>query len=341
MKIIIDTCGGDKGVAEVVKGALLSLTQKEGFKVVLVGPKDEIDLALSKEKYDLNRVEVVGTTEIITCEDVPTEAVRRKKDSSLVVACNMLKSDDDIKAFVSCGSTGAVLTGGIFRVGRVKGVTRPALAPIIPTIPGGKVLLIDSGANVDCKVSNLVQFAIMGSSYMKQVEGIENPRVALISNGTEDAKGSEKTKEAFKALSQIKEINFVGNMEARDMVSGKYDVLVADGFDGNIALKALEGGAKVVTSLLKEGIKKSFMAKIGYLFLKKTLSGMKERIDFNKIGGAVFMGVEKIMIKAHGACDAGCVAKCIMQATEAVENQVVETVKQALSTIQIDKEIKE
>lgn len=334
MKIVVDTCGGDKGVKEVVTGAIKSLTLKDDFSVVLAGPENEINEALSSLTYDKNRVEVLASTEVITCEDAPMEAIRKKTDSSLIVACKYLKEQEEAKAFVSTGSTGAVLASGIFKVGRIKGVLRPALAPLIPTHTGGKVMLIDSGANVDCKKENLVQFAVMGSAYMKKVENIPNPRVALISNGTEDKKGCELTKEVFKLLSENEEINFVGNMEARDMVSGKYDVLVADGFAGNVALKALEGGAKTVTTLLKQGIKQSFFAKIGYLFLKKTLNGMKEKIDFNKIGGAVFMGVEKIMIKAHGACDADCVATSIMQAYNAVKNDVVGRVADGISALE-------
>lgn len=335
MKIVVDTCGGDKGVREVVKGAIKSLSFNNDFKVVLVGPEEEINIALKDLTYDKERVEIVNSTEIITCNEAPMEAIRKKTDSSLIKACKVLKEDEDAKAFVSTGSTGAVLASGIFKVGRIDGVLRPALAPLIPTLTGGKVMLIDSGANVDCKKENLVQFALMGSSYMQKVEKIASPRVALISNGTEDKKGCELSKEVFKLLSENPNINFVGNMEARDMVSGKYDVLVADGFDGNIALKALEGGAKTVTTLLKQGIKSSFWAKIGYLFLKKTINGMKEKIDFNKIGGAVFMGVEKIMIKAHGASDSDCVAKCITQAFTAVESGVVGCVREAIGKEQI------
>ena len=237
MKIVVDTCGGDKGVQEVVKGAIKSLSFNKDFKFVLVGPEEEINNALKDLSYDKERVEVVNSTEIINCNEAPMEAIRKKTDSSLIVACKVLKEDEDAKAFVSTGSTGAVLASGIFKVGRIDGVLRPALAPLIPTLTGGKVMLIDSGANVDCKKENLVQFALMGSSYMQKVEKIARPRVALISNGTEDKKGCELTKEVFKLLSENPNINFVGNMEARDMVSGKYDVLVADGFDGNVALK--------------------------------------------------------------------------------------------------------
>ncbi|MBO4962331.1 MAG: phosphate acyltransferase PlsX [Clostridia bacterium] len=338
MKIVLDTLGGDLGYKEHVAGAIEALKLKEDFSVILVGIKEELEAELALYSYDKSRIEVVGCTETITCEDAPMEAIRKKKDSSVVVAYKLLKEQEDCSALVSTGSTGAVLAGGIFKLGRIKGLSRPSLGPLIPTLRGGKVMLTDSGANVDCKPINLVQFAIMASSYMKNVCGIENPRVALLSNGTEDAKGCELTKEVFKLLSNTPNINFVGNMEAREIVSGNYDVVVADGFHGNIALKGLEGGAKVVTTLLKEGIKSSFMAKIGYLFMKKLIGGMKEKIDFNKIGGAVFMGLEKIVIKAHGASDRDCITKCIMQATEAVDKGVVEAIKQGISQLDLKDE---
>jgi len=338
MKIVVDTLGGDLGYKEHVAGAGESLKLKNNFKVVLVGNQEDLEKELANYKYDTTRIEIQNCTEVITCEEAPMEAIRRKKDSSIVVAYKILKEQEDAMALVSNGSTGAVLAGGIFKLGRVKGVLRPSLGPLIPTLKGGKVMLTDSGANVDCKPMNVVQFAIMASSYMERVCGIKNPRVALLSNGTEDAKGCELTKEVFKLLSQTKEINFVGNMEAREIVSGNYDVVVADGFHGNIALKGLEGGVKVVTTLLKEGIKSSFMAKIGYLFMKKLIGGMKEKIDFNKIGGAVFMGLEKIVIKAHGASDRDCITKCIMQATEAVDKGVVDAIKQGISQLDLKDE---
>ena len=338
MKIVLDTLGGDLGYKEHVAGAIEALKLNKDLSIVLVGNQEDLQKELDIYSYDKSRIEIVNCTEIITCEDAPMEAIRRKKDSSVVVAYKLLKEQEDCKALVSTGSTGAVLAGGIFKLGRIKGLSRPSLGPLIPTLKGGKVMLTDSGANVDCKPSNLVQFAIMASSYMKNVCGIENPRVALLSNGTEDAKGCELTKEVFKLLSNTPSINFVGNMEAREIVSGNYDVVVADGFHGNIALKGLEGGAKVVTTLLKEGIKSSFRAKIGYLFMKHIIGGMKERIDFNKIGGAVFMGLEKIVIKAHGASDRSCITKCIMQAFDAVEKDVVGAIKQGIRQLDLKEE---
>ncbi len=331
MKIVLDTLGGDLGAIEHVVGAVEAVKEKQGFNLVLVGNKEELDLELGKYEYDKSRIETVNSTEIITCEDAPMEAIRRKTDSSLIVAYKLLKEEDEVKALVSTGSTGAVLAGGIFKVGRLKGVNRPALAPILPTMTDGKVMLCDSGANVDCKPANLVQFAIMASSYMQRVMGIESPRVALLSNGTEDTKGCELNKQVFKLLSETKGINFVGNMEAREMLSGNYDVVVADGFHGNIALKGLEGGVKAVTTVLKQGIKKSFKAKIGYLFLKGVMADIKQKLDYNKVGGAVLMGLDKIVVKAHGSSDRDCVKTCIMQALQAVEKGVIEAVSQGIN----------
>ena len=338
MKIVLDTLGGDLGYVEHVAGAVKALQGNKEIKLVLVGNQEDLQNELSKYTYDTSRIEIVNCTEVITCNEPPMEAIRRKKDSSVVVAYKILKEDPEAQALISTGSTGAVLAGGIFKLGRIKGLSRPSLGPVIPTLKGGRVMLTDSGANVDCKPINLVQFAVMASAYMKNVCGIENPRVALLSNGTEDAKGCELTKEVFKLLSNTPGINFVGNMEAREVASGNYDVVVSDGFHGNIALKGLEGGAKVVTTLLKEGIKSSFMAKIGYLFMKKLIGGMKEKIDFNKIGGAVFMGLEKIVIKAHGACDRDCIEKCIIQATNAVNGGVVEAVKNGIAQLNLKEE---
>ena len=335
MKVVVDTLGGDKGLKEVVKGAIEALLVRDDFSIVLSGPENEIQEALKEYKYDESRVEIINGPTEISCDEAPVEAIRKKGDSSLVVAYKYLKENEDT-ALVSVGSTGAVLAGGIFKLGRLKGVKRPALAPLIPTLTDGKVMLMDSGANVDCDPENLEQFAIMASAYMEKVEKIDMPRVALICNGTEDAKGCNLSKETFKLLANNDNINFVGNMEARDMVSGNYDVLIADGFDGNIALKALEGGAKVVSTLLKKEIKSSFMAKIGYLFMRKSLKRMKAKIDFNKIGGAVLMGLEKVVIKGHGASDAECVKVCIIQAINAISNGVVKAVGEKIGQVNKD-----
>ncbi len=254
MKIVVDVYGGDYAPSEILKGAVMALNCEKPISLVLTGKEEEIKKELALLACDMSRVEILNADEVITNDDVPTAAIKNKKNSSLVVALNALKAREDIVGLVSAGSTGAVLAGGIFLLGRIKGVSRPALAPLLPTVTDGNVLLIDCGANVDCKPVNLVDFAVMGSEYMKCVCGVESPRVALLSNGVEDKKGNELNKEAFPLL-KAADINFVGNMEARDCLSGNYDVLVTDGFAGNIALKSLEGSAVSILSVLKSEIK--------------------------------------------------------------------------------------
>lgn len=328
MKIIVDAYGGDFAPSEVLKGAVLALNCEKPISLVLTGKEEEIKKELSALGCDMSRVEIIDAPEIITNDDVPTVAIKTKKNSSLVAALNALKQRDDIAGLVSAGSTGAVLAGGIFLLGRIKGVSRPALAPVLPTIKDGNVLLIDCGANVDCKAANLVDFAIMGSEYMKSVFGIKNPRVALLSNGVEDKKGNELNKEAFKLLKET-DINFVGNMEARDCLSGEYDVLVTDGFAGNIALKSLEGMAVSIFSVLKSEIK-SFKSKIGALLMKNVFKKLKRKLDYNNNGGAPFLGVDKIIIKSHGSSKAKSICASILQVKQMAEANLIDNIKQSI-----------
>lgn len=325
MKIVLDVYGGDYAPTEILKGAVMALNCEKPISLVLTGKEDEIKRELELLGCDMSRVEIIDAPEVITNDDVPTTAIRSKKNSSLVAALTALKEREDCVGMVSAGSTGAVLAGSIFILGRIKGISRPALAPLLPTLPGGEVLLIDCGANVDCKPQNLVDFAIMGSAYMKHVRGIKEPRVALLSNGVEDKKGNELNKEAFKLLSQTSGINFVGNMEARDCLFGEYDVLVTDGFAGNIALKSIEGTALFILKALKESIK-GFKAKLGALLLKDTLKGMMKRLDYNNIGGAPFLGVEKLVVKSHGSSKARAICASILQVKSMAEAQLVKQI---------------
>ncbi|MBQ8726044.1 MAG: phosphate acyltransferase PlsX [Clostridia bacterium] len=333
MKIIIDAYGGDHSPAEIVKGAIAAINEREGFDIVLVGKQDGINAILQNETYDVARVTVENATEVITCEESPTEAIRVKKDSSIVRAVKILKEDENAKAFVSAGSTGAVLTASVILSKRIKGVIRPALAPLLPNLADGQTMLLDCGANVDCKPNWLVQFAVMGSVYMREVLGVKNPRVALLSNGTEDEKGCALTLETFKLLQQEKSINFVGNMEARDILSGDYDVVVADGFSGNVALKSTEGATKVILSYLKAGISSSFSAKIGYLFMKKCFADLKNKIDYNKKGGAVLLGMEKTVVKAHGSSKAEAFKNAVLQAYNNSSLNISGKIAEALSAL--------
>lgn len=338
MKIVLDAFGGDYAPSEIIKGAVMALNCEKDISLIICGKEGAIKQELNKLGWDGQRAEIIDAPEVITNDDTPTEAIRTKKNSSLIVALNTLKEREDAVGLVSAGSTGAVLAGSIFILGRIKGVSRPALAPILPTVTDGNVALIDCGANVDCKSANLIDFAIMGSAYMKYVYNIENPRVALLSNGVEDKKGNELNREAFKLLKELKGINFAGNMEARDCLSGEYDVLVTDGFAGNIALKSLEGAALSIFSLLKQQIK-GFKAKIGALLMKKVFKGLYKKLDYNQSGGAPFLGVTKAVVKSHGSSKAKSICASVLQVAQMHRSGVVENIRKSVEEYNATKEL--
>ncbi len=342
MKIVVDAFGGDNAPRAIVQGVVDSLKEEKGFSVVLTGKQDEINSILDEIcPADLRkRIEIENCTEVITNEDVPTQAIRKKVDSSLVKGLKILKEDEQAGAFISAGSTGAVLTGATLKVGRIKGISRPGLAPVLPTVKDTHVMLIDCGANAECKPINLVHFAVMASNYMKVMFGVENPRVAILSNGTEDKKGNTLTHETFEMLKQVKDVNFVGNMEARDLLSGNYEVIVCDGFSGNICLKSLEGMSVSMFKMIKQGVMESFKAKIGAMFMKGVFKKLKKKMDYNANGGAIFLGVEGIIIKAHGAATAQTIKSTVLQAKEAVEGDVVGKIKKTLETVDFDDLVK-
>ena len=318
MKFVLDAFGGDNASKEIIIGALKALSERKGFSITLTGDKaklteliDEISDVVPEE-----RLEIVDAPEIITCDMPPVEAVRKMKNSSLVKGLNLLTSDPEAKAFVSAGSTGAVLTTACLLVKRKPGILRAALAPVLPTVKGGRVILIDCGANSECKPEMLLNFAELGADMARKYLGIRNPRIGLLSNGTEDAKGTEITRGALELIKGT-ELNFSGNIEAREILSGDIDVVVADGFSGNIALKACEGTALAFMSLLKEGIMAGGLrSKLGYLLLKPVLKNIKKTMDYNAYGGAVFAGLEKVVIKAHGSSKAKSIAAAVLQAVE-------------------------
>ncbi|MBO5344438.1 MAG: phosphate acyltransferase PlsX [Clostridia bacterium] len=267
---------------------------------------------------------------------IPTMAIRRKKDSSLVAALDILKNREDVIGMISAGSTGAVLAGGLFVVGRIDGVKRPALSPFMPTVNGGKVLLIDCGANVDCKPEYLQQFAIMGSIYVREMLGIEHPRVGLISNGVEDHKGNEQIHQTFELLKNTKEINFKGNMEAREMFSGEYDVLVCDGFTGNVAMKAAEGTLNTFMSVMKQEVKAgSLKTKIGALLMKKVFKNLKKRLNYTEVGGSPFLGINKILVKSHGSSKAKTIYSCVLQVIDIHNSNYIEKMKEGIKNSSI------
>ena len=335
-KIILDAMGGDNAPEEIVKGAVLALSQDKDLKVVLTGDEKKIGAVLAGLSYDRARLEVVNCTEVITNDDVPTAAIRQKKDSSLVVALKMLKEDEDAKGFVSAGSTGAVLTGALLRVGRIRGISRPAVCPALPTAKEGKVYIIDAGANAECKPLNLCHFAIMGTAYAR-ASGVKEPRVGLVTNGTEDHKGDPLHQEAHELLKNLRGINFVGNVEGRDIMSGDIDVAVCDGFSGNIALKTAEGTALAVMSVIKQNIKASFAAKLGYaLFMRGAFKKIKKVLDYSKYGGAVLLGIEKPVVKAHGSSKAESVCAAVLQVRDAAQSGLVGSIKEMLSGVDLE-----
>lgn len=337
MKILIDAFGGDNAPIEIIKGAIDAVNEEQGFDVVLLGDETIVNEELKKYSFDKDRVFVEHAPEVITCEEEPTIAIKKKPNSSLCVAFKILKEDESATALVSAGSTGAVLVGATLKVGRIPGVSRPALCPMLPTLDGKNVLMLDVGANADCKANNLVDFALLGNEYAKIMLGVDSPRVALLSNGTEDKKGNALTHEVFPLLKEMKEINFVGNMEARDILSGKVDVVVTDGFSGNVAIKSIEGAAGMVMKMLKREIKVGLKAKIGALLLKKRLYKMRDMMDYERGGGAVFVGCKKLIIKAHGSSQAITIKNSVLQAVRIASSGVTEKLNQVFA----DKSLKE
>ena len=329
MRVIIDVMGGDRP-EESVRGALRAAKEFGEVKVTAVGDKELIERIVAEENASALGMDAVFTTEVISNDESPTMAIKQKKDSSMVRALTMLKEDADIIGMISTGSTGAVLTGATLHIGRLPGIYRPTLLTQAPAMNGQPVCIADGGANVDSRPEWLYQFAVIGSAYMKVVTGRENPSVALLSVGTEEHKGNELTRAAY-ALLRESNLNFVGNIEARDALSGKYDVIVCDGYDGNILIKSTEGAAKMIMSLLKGFVMESTKAKIGYLFMKKALMKLKNRMDFNNYGGAPFLGIKKCVIKAHGASKAGAVSNAVGQVLKIKKGNVIESIGRAFA----------
>lgn len=322
--VAVDAMGGDHAPAEVVKGCMDALTDNRNIKIYLVGHNISINDELSKYTYNKEQIEVVDAKEVIDPCESPVMAIRRKKESSIVKGLQLVK-EKKADAFVSAGSTGAVLAGGTFIVGRIKGVERPALAPFIPHKKGVS-LLIDCGANIDSKASYLVQFAKMGSIYYENVLGVKNPRVALINIGEEASKGNALTKEAYELLQQ-EDINFIGNIEAREIPSGKADVLVCDAFVGNIILKYTEGFGLTLLGMLKDAFLQDTRSKLGALLLKPALKKFKKSMDYTEYGGAPLLGLEGLVVKTHGSSDAKAIKNTILQCKTFSEQKINTKIK--------------
>jgi len=312
LTIAVDAMGCDLGPSVVVDGALQALQAYPGVKLVLVGQEDILQAELAKHPANAG-ISVLHAPTIITPDEVPTSAIRQKKDSSLVVGLKYVK-EGQASGFVSAGSTGALLTGATVIIGRKKGIERPALGAPIPTRTGF-TLLADSGANMDCKPSYLAQFGQLGADYMEKALGVKNPKVGLVNVGTEEEKGNAAAKEAFMLLKESG-LNFVGNVEARDIPAGIVDVAVCDGFVGNIMLKFMEGLAQTMMGMIKEELMSSTMSKLGALMAKGAFGNIKKRFDYREVGGAPFLGLKSLVVKAHGSSDAfamkNAIIKCII-----------------------------
>jgi len=326
MRVALDAMGGDKAPLEIVKGALQAISlYPEIEKVFLVGKEEEI------RKYingNIEKIEIINTREVIEMDDHPALAYRKKKDASITVATKLVK-EGKADAIISAGNTGGQMTSSLFVLGRIKGISRPAIATPLPAIKG-ITLLLDSGANADCSVENLQQFALMGSIYAKKVLKKDNPKVSLVNIGSEKTKGNELSIKAYEELEKMENINFTGNIEGREIPQGKADVIVADGFVGNVVLKLIEGMGKTFITIIKEEVSKSLISKIGAFFMKDAFVGLKKKMDYAEIGGAPLLGVDGISIICHGSSDAKAIHNAIRVAIECKKEDYVQEIKNNL-----------
>ncbi len=327
MKIIVDAMGGDYAPKEQVAGAVKAANEL-GVDIILCGREEDIKRELGALEEKSGRIEIHNCTEVVENEDDPIRGVRRKKDSSLVVGMKLLH-EGKADAIVTSGNTGAVIAAAVFELGRIKGISRPAIAPTLPTIPGKPLLLLDSGANAICTPQNLLGFAIMGYHYMENILGIKNPKVGLVNIGVEEKKGTPLTKETYQLL-KTADINFAGNLEARQIPHGDVDIAVTDGFTGNVILKLIEGMGEFMKSTLKGILMKNTITKLSSLTMMGGLKEFKKKFDVKEHGGAPLLGVDGMVIKAHGNSDAKAFCAAIRQAKKAVETELLSKIKTAV-----------
>ncbi len=328
-KVVLDAMGGDNAPHEIVKGAIEAIQKRDDIHVILTGKEDVINKELAGYTYNKEQISVVHAEEIIETAEPPVMAIRRKKDSSIVVGMKLVK-DGEADAFVSAGSSGAVLVGGQLLVGKIKGVERPPLAPLIPTEKGFS-LLVDCGANVDARPSHLVQFAKMGSIYMEHVMGVKKPKVAIVNIGAEEEKGNALVKETFPLLKECQDINFIGSIEAREIPHGQADVVVCEAFVGNVILKLYEGVASVLVSKVKDGMMTSLRSKIGALLVEPALKSTLKAFDASAYGGAPLLGLNGLVVKTHGSSTSKEVCNSIIQCVTFKEQRINERIRECIS----------
>lgn len=331
MKILIDGMGGDNAPDEIVAGAIAA-TKEIKDDIMIIGKEDIITKSLEKHGYHGSQIAVIGAEEVITNDEAPVKAVRTKKESSIVKGLNMVKKGE-ADVFLSAGSTGALLAGGLFILGRIQGIDRPTLATVYPVIGKEPSLLVDTGANAECKPNNLFEFATMGSIYMEKVIGRKNPTVGLVNNGTEEGKGTTLTKAAYELIEKS-DLNFIGSVEARELPNGACDVIVTDGFTGNAIIKLTEGMGLMVLREMKRRFLSNTKSKLGAMLLKDQLSGIKKEFNYAEYGGAPLLGVKGAMLKMHGSSDALAVKQTIIKAIPYVEGNVVDTIQNSVLEIE-------
>lgn len=320
INVALDAMGGDNAPVEICKGALNAVSKRDDLRITLCGRTEDIQKELNKLGYNGDAITILDAQEVISTDEAPVMAIRRKKDSSIVKGLNLVKNGE-CDAFISAGSSGAILVGGQLIVGRIKGVERPPLAPLVPTIDGF-CLLIDCGANVDARSSHLVQFAKMGSIYMENVHSIKNPRVAILNIGAEEEKGNALVKETFPLLKACPDINFVGSIEAREITKGAADVVVCEAFAGNVALKSLEGVASTLIGMIKDSFMSNFRSKIGALLVKPALKATLKKMDASEYGGAPLLGLNGLVVKAHGNATQKEITNAILQCVTFKEQNI-------------------